>query len=89
MAYILLWRVHDSQAYRKMDVTRERISHILELRNTPVIPEAEFRGEKLGTHFMRHVQFVVLSVINNRRENSRVSFKAQFHHVHGGGLGES
>ena len=36
MACILLWssaaRVHDSQAYRKMDVTRERISHILELR---------------------------------------------------------
>ena len=35
MACILLWssavRVHDSQAYRKMDVTRERISHILEL----------------------------------------------------------
>ena len=25
-------RVHDSQAYRKMAVTRERISHILELR---------------------------------------------------------
>ena len=25
-------RVHDSQAYRKMDVTRERISCILELR---------------------------------------------------------
>ena len=24
-------RVHDSQAYRKMDVTRERISRILEL----------------------------------------------------------
>ena len=36
MAYILLWssavRVHDSQAYRKMDVRRERISHILEVR---------------------------------------------------------
>ena len=35
MACILLWssavRVHDSQAYRKMDVTRELISHILEL----------------------------------------------------------
>ena len=35
MACILLWssavRVHDSQAYRKMDVTKERISHILEL----------------------------------------------------------
>ena len=25
-------RVHDSHAYRKMDVIRERISHILELR---------------------------------------------------------
>ena len=24
--------IHDSQAYRKIDVTRERISHILELR---------------------------------------------------------
>ena len=36
MACILLWssavRVHDSQAYRRMDVTRERISRILELR---------------------------------------------------------
>ena len=36
MACILLWssvvRVHDSQAYWKMDVTRERISRILELR---------------------------------------------------------
>ena len=36
MACILPWgsavRVHDSQAYRKMDVTREYISRILELR---------------------------------------------------------
>ena len=36
MACNLLWnfavRVHDSQAYRKMDVTRERIGSILELR---------------------------------------------------------
>ena len=36
MARILLCnsavRVHDSQAYRKMDVTKERISRILELR---------------------------------------------------------
>ena len=36
MAYILLWssavRVHESQTYRKMDVTREHISRILELR---------------------------------------------------------
>ena len=36
MACILLWsstvRIRDSQAYRKMDVRRERISRILELR---------------------------------------------------------
>ena len=36
MACILLWssavKVHDSQAYRKMGATRERISRILELR---------------------------------------------------------
>ena len=36
MACMLLWssavRVHVSQAYRKIDVTRERISRILELR---------------------------------------------------------
>ena len=36
MVCILLWnsavRVHDSQACRKMDVTRERISRILELK---------------------------------------------------------
>ena len=35
-ARILLWsfavRVHDSQVYRKMEVTKERISRILELR---------------------------------------------------------
>ena len=40
MACILLWssavRVHDSQTYRKMDVTRERISCILELRKIPL-----------------------------------------------------
>ena len=38
MACILLWssavRVHDSQSYRKMDVTRERISCFLEPRET-------------------------------------------------------
>ena len=36
MTCIFLWssavRVHDSKTYRKMDVTRERISRILELR---------------------------------------------------------
>ena len=36
MACILFWsstvKVHDSQAYRKVDLTKERISRILELR---------------------------------------------------------
>ena len=40
MARILLRnsavRVHGSQAYRKMDVTRERISRTLELREMPL-----------------------------------------------------
>ena len=42
MVCILLWssavRVHDSQAYRKMDVTRERISRILGLREILSFP---------------------------------------------------
>ena len=46
MACILLrssavW-VHDSQAYRKMDVTRERISRILELRGIPLSIQTGF-----------------------------------------------
>ena len=36
----ILWssavKVHDSQAYRKKDVTKERISRILELREIPL-----------------------------------------------------
>ena len=35
-------RVHDSQAYRKMDVTRERISRILELREILLSLQAGF-----------------------------------------------
>ena len=46
MACILLWssavRVHDSQAYRKMDVTRERISRILQLREIPLSTQTGF-----------------------------------------------
>ena len=47
MACILLWsstvKVHDSQAYRKMDVTRERISRILELREVLLSFQTGFR----------------------------------------------
>ena len=35
-------RVHNSQAYRKMDVTRERISRILELREIPLSIQTGF-----------------------------------------------
>ena len=46
MAYILFWsfavRVHDSQAYRKMDVTRECISHIFELREIVLLFQTGF-----------------------------------------------
>ena len=46
MAGILLWsfavRVHDSQAYRKMGVTSERISRILELREILMSFQAGF-----------------------------------------------
>ena len=46
MACILLWssavRVHDSQAYRKMDVTMERFSRILELREILLSFQADF-----------------------------------------------
>ena len=43
---ILIWsstvRVHDSQAYRKMDVTRERISRILEMREILLTIQFDF-----------------------------------------------
>ena len=35
-------RVHDSQAYRKMDVIRERISRVLELREILLSTETVF-----------------------------------------------
>ena len=46
MAYILLWssamRVRDSQAYRKMDLTRERISRVLEQRKILLSFQTDF-----------------------------------------------
>ena len=46
MACILLWSfavgVQESQAYRKMDVTKECISHILELREMLLSIQAGF-----------------------------------------------
>ena len=80
MACILLWssavRIHDSQAYRKIDVTRERISRILELReillsiqigfslvNAAVVCPGEYL--RLGTSSVtaepRYLKFVTVS----------------------------
>ena len=42
-------RVHDSQAYRKMAVTRERISRILELRETLLSFQTGFNCDHLTT----------------------------------------
>ena len=46
MPCILLWssavRVHDSQAYRKTDVTRERTTHILELKEMLLLFQTGF-----------------------------------------------
>ena len=46
MTIVLLWsfavRVHDSHAHRKMDVTRERISRILELREILLSFQTDF-----------------------------------------------
>ena len=51
MACILLWStavtVHDPQAYRKMDVTRERISRILELKEILLSFQTGFNLDKV------------------------------------------
>ena len=51
-------RVHDSQAYRKMDVTRERISHILEPREIVLSFQTGFKNST--------VSMLLLSVLSWR-----------------------
>ena len=62
MACILFWsfavRIHDSQAYRKMIVTRERISRILELRE--ILSEKYYRQSKL----VSTLSMLLLSVVS-------------------------
>ena len=53
-------RVHDSKAYRKMDVTRERIRCILELREilstiTQPIKSNNILNQSLDNHLLHHV----------------------------------
>ena len=69
MACILLWssavRVHDSQAYRTMDVTRERISRILELREILLSIQTGFSLVKAAVlgHYLRKV-FIFRMTLN-------------------------
>ena len=59
-ACILLWsfavRVHDSRAYKNMDVTRERISRILELREILLSFQTGFNLRTLFEKYLQHQQ---------------------------------
>ena len=77
MACILLWssavRVHDSQAYRKMDVTRERISRILELREILLSIRLTFSRNLKQNKAHKLVRFAL--VISNRMHNVWTKFR--------------
>ena len=67
MAYILLWssavRVHDSQSYWKMDVTKEHISRILELRKILLSIQIKIKIDKYATNQTR---IFVTTISNNK-----------------------
>ena len=83
MACILLWssavRVHDSQAYRKMDVTRERISRILDRKHLFFSLSLTFSDVNINKYMLQQSQcsladsllFCVFSL----------SFKWSAHHI--------
>ena len=67
MACILLWssavRVHDSQAYRKMDLTGECISCILELRE--ILPSFQTeKNQKAKTHLARPNEMSMMTTMS-------------------------
>ena len=70
MAFILLWSsavsVHDSQAYKKVDVTRERISRILELREILQSFQASFSLLNAA---------VVCAILESLRLGTLISYK--------------
>ena len=63
-------RVHDSQAYRKMDVTRQRISRILELREILLSFQTGFSLVNAAVNnaafTISHPSKVMLKIILNR-----------------------
>ena len=71
MACILLWssavRVHDSQAYRKTDVTRESISRILELREMLLSIQTGFMGPVLSHHTSEERQPAAVPELRNNK----------------------
>ena len=65
-------RVHDSQAYRKMDVTGERISRILELREMLL-------SFQTGFHFVNAaVVCAILESISGLEPSSVISACTEF-----------
>ena len=66
-------RVHDSQAYRKMDVTRERISRILELREILLSIRLTFSRNLKQNKAHKLVRFAL--VISNRMHNVWTKFR--------------
>ena len=55
-------RVHDSQAYRKMDVTRERINRIFELREILLSFQTGFSSGHMSTLLVLSAIYLFVNV---------------------------
>ena len=79
-------RVHDSQAYRKMDVTRERISRILELREILLSIQTGFSlvNAAVACAVLESIsRFEPSSVITEPRYSKLVTVIYVKYHMHG------
>ena len=57
-------RVHDSQAYRKMDVTRERISRILDRKDLFFSLSLTFSDVNINKHMLQQSQCSLADVLH-------------------------
>ena len=71
-------RVDDSQAYRKMDVTRERISRIFELREIPLSFKTGFNlvSAAVGCAILESISGLEPSSYMTERKNIKLSLKS-------------
>ena len=67
-------RVHDSQAYRKTDVTKERISRILELRETQHDSDLRqaLKGEPRSSGISTDGSLISASAVPHRGDSSQL-----------------